>query len=322
MIPNIFVSSTIADLHYLRDALRDAVVDLAYRPIMSDYGEVGYLAASTAADSCYRSVAQCQMVVLIVGRRYGSVDNQGISVTHREFLTAREKGLPIVSFVEADVLSFKQVYDADPKAVLWDKFDRMDNPRATFKLLDEVRSSPTFNACIGFTSAGEAKRLLKLQIADFVGERLAEIVRPLKTEVQDVLAEVKVIRQELQSKAGASKEMDRYARILRFLLDDRSANFRKLLEQLFTDLDAAIPIVLRSASFEGIVTESNHKLEVNDDDSFHKGVFSGMPERERVKYGHSGMEGYYFITKDRCLIVSTPQLKYFENLVRAMNSRK
>ena len=42
MIPNVFISSTIEDLHYLREGLRDAVNDLAYRPVMSDYGEVGY----------------------------------------------------------------------------------------------------------------------------------------------------------------------------------------------------------------------------------------------------------------------------------------
>lgn len=30
MIPNIFVSSTVEDLRYLRDGLRDAIVELAY----------------------------------------------------------------------------------------------------------------------------------------------------------------------------------------------------------------------------------------------------------------------------------------------------
>ncbi len=323
MIPNVFISSTIADLHYLRDALRDAVEDLAYRPIMSDYGEVGYLAAATAADSCYRTVAQCHMVVLIVGRRYGSVDKDGISVTHREFLTAREKKLPIVSFVESDVLSFKQVYDADPNAPLWDNFTRMDNPRAIFKLLDEIRSSPTFNSCIGFNSAGEAKRLLKLQIADFVGERLAEIVRPLKAEVQDVLAEVKAIRQELQADGRGATNMDRYARVLRSLLDDRAANFRRFLEQIFNDLDAAIPVVLNSSSFEEIITAAQYKLEVNDDESLRRNAFSADNlDAGKMKFAHNGLEGFYYITRDRRIIIDTPQFSFFKNIVQAINARK
>ncbi|MCJ7812359.1 DUF4062 domain-containing protein, partial [bacterium] len=43
MIPNVFISSTIKDLHYLRDAIRDLVKELGYRPIMSEYGDIGYI---------------------------------------------------------------------------------------------------------------------------------------------------------------------------------------------------------------------------------------------------------------------------------------
>jgi hypothetical protein len=42
-------------------------VDLAYTPNMSDYGEIGYINATTAAESCYRSVRQCQLAILIIG---------------------------------------------------------------------------------------------------------------------------------------------------------------------------------------------------------------------------------------------------------------
>jgi hypothetical protein len=41
MIPNIFISSTISDLRYLRDGLREAVSELAYHPVMSEHGEIG-----------------------------------------------------------------------------------------------------------------------------------------------------------------------------------------------------------------------------------------------------------------------------------------
>ena len=38
MLPRVFVSSTIEDLHHLRDAVRDAVAELEYIPVMSEYG--------------------------------------------------------------------------------------------------------------------------------------------------------------------------------------------------------------------------------------------------------------------------------------------
>jgi len=43
MIPNIFISSTIKDLKYLRDAIRELISEIGYKPIMSEHGEVGYL---------------------------------------------------------------------------------------------------------------------------------------------------------------------------------------------------------------------------------------------------------------------------------------
>jgi hypothetical protein len=41
MIPNMFVSSTIDDLHHLRDAVRDTLEEMALTPVMSEYGDVG-----------------------------------------------------------------------------------------------------------------------------------------------------------------------------------------------------------------------------------------------------------------------------------------
>ncbi|HJT36764.1 MAG TPA: DUF4062 domain-containing protein [Pirellulales bacterium] len=198
MIPNVFISSTIADLHYLRDGLRDVIQELAYRPVMSDYSEVGYLENSRATDACYQTVQQCQMAVVIVGKRYGSVDASGLSITHREYQSAQKANLPTITFVEASVLSYREVYLVDPQASIWDTFHVMDNPRKTFALLDEIDKSETYNAWIPFTTAADAKRSLKLQLADFVGNRLQETTTPV--DFRDLLAEVKTLRNLLAQK--------------------------------------------------------------------------------------------------------------------------
>lgn len=173
MTPAIFVSSTIRDLHHLRDGIRDAIEELSYRPVMSEHGEVGYLHPLTAAEGCYQSVAQCQMVILMIGARYGA--KEGLSVTHQEFQTARDNGIPIISFVEPRVLSYKEIFDCDESSTVWSQFATMDNARGTFRLLDEIKASPTYNAILPFGSVGDAKRLLKLQIADFVGNQLSTL---------------------------------------------------------------------------------------------------------------------------------------------------
>jgi hypothetical protein len=100
VIPNVFISSTIADLQYFREALKDAVEELAYRPVLSEFGDVGYLPHASAEDSCYLTMRDCQIAVLIVGKRYGSVSTNGLAITHNEFHTAREQKIPVVCLVD------------------------------------------------------------------------------------------------------------------------------------------------------------------------------------------------------------------------------
>jgi hypothetical protein len=63
MIPNIFISSTIGDLSYLRDSIRDLIFEIGYAPIMSEYGDIGYSPTSSAEDSCYLTMKNCQLAV-------------------------------------------------------------------------------------------------------------------------------------------------------------------------------------------------------------------------------------------------------------------
>ncbi len=321
MTPNVFISSTIADLHYLRDALREAVEELTYRPVMSDYGEVGYISSATAVDSCYRTVRQSQLVVLVVGRRYGTVDKDGLSITHREFLSAQESRIPIITFVEAEVLSFKQVFDTDPKADLWKRFEGMDNPEATFGLIQQVRASPQFNGMIPFSTAIDAKRALKRQIADFVGERLSGLVLPVRTEVQNVLAEIKGLRSELE-RAGVAKvspEVTRNTAALRFLLDDRAASFKKFLEQLFRDIDTAIPHLFSSPDLKSLVEASTRKLTVESDLQKFRQVFTRAFELG-LEGAYQGGEGFYWIApQEVCL--SPSLLATFDRTLAAMKSK-
>ncbi len=102
MIPNVFVSSTIYDLQYLRDALRETIVELGYNPVMSDYGDIGYLPSKSAQEFCYATIRDCQLSVLIIGKRYGEKSKNGLSVTHNELLTIQNRNVPIVTIVDQE----------------------------------------------------------------------------------------------------------------------------------------------------------------------------------------------------------------------------
>ena len=282
MIPNVFISSTVADLHYLRDALRDAILELRYHPVMSEYGEVGYIRPSTAADACYRTVEQCQMVILIVGKRYGSVGSDGLSVTHKEYQAANASGIPTITLVEQQVLHYKEVYDSSPKSKLWKEFPRMDNPASTFKLLNEIAGSDVFNGIISFSSAVDAKEKLKLQIADFVGQRLGDSIAPMSNQIKDVLAEIKAIRNQLKKKTkGGDDSTKKYLVTTRYLLNDRVAEYRHLLEKVFGDIDTAIDRLLTVDTFDAAMDAAGYSVIKIPDSSFKSPDFGGpRPPKE------------------------------------------
>ena len=69
----------------------------------------------------------------------------------------------------------------------------------TFRLIDEIKTAPAFNGLIPFTTAGEAKQMLKVQIADFVGQRLSSLIQPVRNELQELSAEVRTLREQLMA---------------------------------------------------------------------------------------------------------------------------
>jgi hypothetical protein len=260
MIPNVFVSSTIDDLHHFRDAIRDVIIEIGYVPIMSEYGDIGYLPSTTAEDSCYVSMKQCDLAILIIGKRYGPTGEGRLSVTHREFRTAREYKIPVFSFIDSQVLSYKVIFDANPDVLV---FPGMDNPRQTFALIDEIKDADSINN--GFQSlstVADARQRLKAQLAHFFGALLQAKMDPVKQEVKDILSEIKTLRHELKGdlKGERKGEAVQFLKAIRFLLDDDNRNYRQLVECFYETLDMAIPTLIVSASFDEFIETTTGKL--------------------------------------------------------------
>jgi hypothetical protein len=149
--------------------LRESILELGYNPVLSDHGDVGYLPTESAAESCYLALRDCQLVVMILGKRYGCISHGDISVTHHEFRTAREHGIPAITLVEHEVLSFMQVHSANATSVLFPGMDRSDK---TFAFLGEVRDSALNNGVLPFLTVTEARLQLRRQLAHIMGDLL------------------------------------------------------------------------------------------------------------------------------------------------------
>lgn len=250
MIPNIFISSTIADLLHLRDALRDTVAELGYNPVLSEHGGVGFLPSATAEESCYLTIKQCHAAVVIIGKRYGTLGKGGASITHNEFRIAREEALPMFCLVDRELLAFKAVFDAQPAGGV--TFPGMENAEMTFAFLREVMDSRMNNAVLPFGNVAEARQQLKTQFAHLLAEMLRQKFDPVMSDVRDVLSEIKTLRYELKSSKQSGVDLG-FLRAVRMLLDDRFSDYRDLLKRLYPAMEHGIEKVLSSPTFDDFV---------------------------------------------------------------------
>ena len=323
MIPSIFVSSTVEDLHHLRDGVRDTIAELGYTPIMSEYGDIGYLPRTSAQDSCYQSLTDCQLAVLIIGKRYGSLTRSGLSVTENEFITAKENKIPVVTLVDQEVLAFKRVYDANLENKKPECFPGMEAPGKTFVLVQSVMEAPTNNGILPFANVAEARSHLKHQFAHLFGDLLRTQYNPLTTSVRDVLSEIKTLRHEI---SGGRAPDSRFLMAIRFLVDEPNDQLRKLIERMSGPVDTAVPVIYGAPTFEDFIKKVGYTLkliELPPEDK--KGeTFFKILDKE-MNYGSSFVMryplpnqemtlGHWATTRQRAVFLTQVTLDYFTTI--------
>jgi hypothetical protein len=95
----VFISSVITGYEDFRDAVAAAVRSLDHEVIRAeDFGA----SPDTPQQACLGGVRQADVVILLVGARYGAVEPSGYSPTEEEYREARESK-PVLVFVEQAV---------------------------------------------------------------------------------------------------------------------------------------------------------------------------------------------------------------------------
>ena len=94
----IFISSTYVDLVDERLAVLDALLSFNCIPVGM---ELFPAAGDEQFDYIKRIINDSDYYVLIIGGRYGSVDDDGLSYTEKEFDYAVSKGIPVLAFIHS-----------------------------------------------------------------------------------------------------------------------------------------------------------------------------------------------------------------------------
>jgi hypothetical protein len=92
----VFLSSTIKDLHFVRQTIGDKIESqLGHDVVMSESIQFDWT-EEDIVKSCLREVENADVYVLIVGNRHGSqVSEEGLSITQAEYRQAKAKKKPI-----------------------------------------------------------------------------------------------------------------------------------------------------------------------------------------------------------------------------------
>lgn len=115
-IVKVFVSSVIVGFEEERDAVDNAVAALGHIPIrIEDHPAT----AGTAQAACLAGVRDADVVVVILGERYGAVQQSGLSATHEEYLEARETR-PVLVFVQLGASPEPKQVELIAEAQLWE----------------------------------------------------------------------------------------------------------------------------------------------------------------------------------------------------------
>ena len=159
--PSVFVSSTCFDLGQVRADLKQFLESLGYDPILSDFNSFPIDPSHDTVKNCREAVKnRADILILIVGGRYGAVADSSKSVTNLEYIEAKAKGIPIYIFVAGKIINILPVWKRNKEA---DFSEVVDNNKL-FEFVESLRDTRN-NWVFAFESAQDICATLKLQLA-------------------------------------------------------------------------------------------------------------------------------------------------------------
>lgn len=190
---HVFVSSTYSDLINERKKVSEAVAKAGF---VAEGMEIFPASSQKQMEFIKRVIDRCDYYILIVAGRYGSVSEDGLSYTEKEFHYAKSKGIPILAFIRSrlDELPAKHTENEPQKQ----------------KKLEQFITALKTNTLVDFWSNPDelsTKALAALSQArvNFEGVGWSRADRAASA---DILNEINVLRKandELVTKLAASK---------------------------------------------------------------------------------------------------------------------
>ncbi|MGE8645780.1 DUF4062 domain-containing protein [Acinetobacter vivianii] len=206
--PRIFISSTYYDLRNIRSDLERYILDRNYEPVLNERGHIPYQTKEKLEEYCYREIANCNILISIIGGRYGSLSQHvGNSITQKELKTAIDQGKQIYIFIEKSVLNEYRIYEKNKSLVDKIEFSSVEDPRV-FQFIDEVFALPLNNQYTTFESSQDIIIYLQEQWASLFHSLLQDATKHKELEVLEDLKSTATTLNQLVTFLTEEKKSD------------------------------------------------------------------------------------------------------------------
>ncbi len=195
--PRVFISSTFYDLRHIREDLERFIRDLGYEPVRNETGSIPYGKDESPESYAYREVELCDIIVAIIGGRFGTESRQedGYSISQNELRRALERGIQVFIFIEKGVHAEFSTYLPN-KEKLDIKYKFVDNIKI-YQFIEELQKLPPNNPIATFETTADIVNYLQAQWAGLFQRFLEEQKRLSEIRVLDEMKSVSSTLQQL-----------------------------------------------------------------------------------------------------------------------------
>lgn len=320
MKPRIFISSTFYDLKYIREDLANFVRSYGYEPILFEDGDIGYTPGKTLDSSCYESMKNSDMVILIIGGEYGSAASgekrdgfkDYISVTRNEFRTAIDSGIPVFAMIDKNVMAEYRMYEANYDLIEKEKkelnFVSTKNVNV-LRFIKEVRGIVALPVQ-EFEKTSDIKGFISKQWADMFKNYLSSLRNERENKkIENSVNEMKALIQKMDIMLDSVGK--------NVLSKENSNEYEKVINQ--QEIVSFCNILIQSFRFKA---EFSNKLENQaEKEKIIRKFFKALNEMKDsgIKYINAAKLDDVLIIFDKYNFYMTEITSHFENVSKEMD---
>ena len=161
--PRIFISSTYYDLKQTREDLAFFLNSLGYETVRNEEGNIPYGRDNTLESYCIREINNVDILVSIIGGRFGSSSLESKwSISNEELRTAIKNRKQVYIFIDSQVAAEYETYLLNKGGTM--RYKYVDNVKI-YEFIEEIKSLTSNNNIKEFSTSSQIQQYLKEQLA-------------------------------------------------------------------------------------------------------------------------------------------------------------